>query len=294
MKVLKLNSEGKEVEDLQKYLKIKVDGSFGPKTEEAVKKFQSANKLTADGVVGEKTWNAMGFGVSSDLSETVVSSNKLIIDQKYMDKDEYLKGPTKKEYLFLHHTAGGNNPYQVITMWNNDTRGRIATEFVLGGQSVFNGNDDYDGTIVQAFPEGSYAWHLGDNGSEYMHSHSVGIETCNFGQIKNGLTYTGQKADPKQIVELKQPFRGYKFWHRYSDKQILTLKQLILYIANRDSIDIRKGLISEIKIKGVEAFEFNSDAYYGKVKGMWTHTNTRKDKSDMFPQQELIDMLLSL
>ena len=34
--------------------------------------------------------------------------------------------------------------------------------------------------------------------------------------------------------------------------------------------------------------------YYGKVKGMWTHTNTRKDKSDMFPQQELIDMLLSL
>ena len=127
-----------------------------------------------------------------------------------------------------------------------------------------------------------------------MHSHSVGIEVCNFGQIKNGLTYTGQKADPNQIVELKQPFRGYKFWHRYSDKQIITLKELILYIANRDSIDIRKGLISEIKIKGVEAFEFNSDAYYGKVKGMWTHTNTRKDKVDMFPQQELIDMLLSL
>lgn len=294
MKVLKLGSKGKEVEDLQKYLKIKVDGSFGPKTEEAVKKFQSANKLTADGVVGEKTWNAMGFGISSDLSENVVSSDKLVIDQKYMDKDEYLKGPTKKEYLFLHHTAGGHNPYQVVTMWNNDDRGRIGTEFVLGGQSVFNGNETYDGTIVQAFPEGCYGWHLGDNGSEYMHSHSVGIETCNFGQIKNGLTYTGQKADQKQIVELKQAFRGYKFWHRYSDKQIITLKQLILYIANRDSIDIRKGLISEIKVKGVEAFEFNSDAYYGKIKGMWTHTNTRKDKVDMFPQQELIDMLLSL
>jgi hypothetical protein len=27
---------------------------------------------------------------------------------------------------------------------------------------------------------------------------------------------------------------------------------------------------------------------------MWTHTNTRKDKVDMFPQQELMDMLLSL
>ena len=97
MKVLKLGSKGKEVEDLQKYLKIKVDGNFGPKTEESVKKFQTTNKLTADGVVGEKTWNAMGFGISSDLSETIVSSEKLIIDQIYMGMDDYLIGPTKKE-----------------------------------------------------------------------------------------------------------------------------------------------------------------------------------------------------
>ena len=40
-------------------------------------------------------------------------------------------------------------------------------------------------------------------------------------------------------------------------------------------------------------FEFNEDAFYGKIKGMWTHTNTRKDKFDMFPQQELLDMLVS-
>lgn len=293
MKVLKLGSKGEEVEDLQLYLKIKVDGDFGPKTEEAVKKFQKANNLKPDGIVGEKTWNAMGF-FSTDLSETIIQTPELIIDQKYMDKDEYLIGPTKKEFLFLHHTAGGHDPYSVTKMWNNDSRGRIGTEFVLGGQSVFNGNSIYDGTIVQAFPEGAYAWHLGNNGSEYMHSHSVGIETCNFGPIKDGKTYTGQKADPKQIVELKKVFRGHKTWHRYSDKQILVLKDLILFIANRDNIDIHKGLIQEIKNKGVDAFEFNSDAFNGKIKGMWTHTNTRKDKTDMFPQEELIDMLLSL
>jgi hypothetical protein len=294
MKVLKLNSKGKEVEELQKFLGLKVDGDFGPKTEEAVKKFQTQNKLISDGVVGTKTWNAMGFGITTDLQETTMSSEKLIINQKFLDRDEYLQGPTKKEYLFLHHTAGGNNPYQVVTMWNNDTRGKIATEFVLGGQSVFNGDQTHDGVVVQTFPEGSYGWHLGDNGSQHMHSHSVGIEVCNFGQIKNGLTYTGQKANPLQIVELNQPFRGYKSWHRYSDKQIEILKSLILHIAERDNIDIRKGLIEEIKKKGVLGFEFNSDAYYGRVKGMWTHTNTRKDKFDMFPQQELIDMLLSL
>jgi hypothetical protein len=293
MKTLKKGDKGKEVEDVQRYLKIKVDGDFGTKTEDAVKKFQKEEGLTADGVVGAKTWNAMGI-FSTDLSETTHTSEKLFFNQKYMDKDEYLTGPTKKEYLFLHHTAGGHDPYGVVKMWNNDTRGRIGTEFVMGGQSVFNGNDLYDGVIVQAFPEGAYGWHLGDNGSEYMHSHSVGIEVCNFGYIKNGVTYTGQKALASQIVELKQTFRGYKFWHRYSDKQLSTLKELILYIANRDNIDVRKGLVEEIKAKGAGGFEWNEKAYYGKVKGIWTHTNTRKDKVDMFPQQELMDMLLSL
>ena len=293
MKTLKKGDKGKEVEDVQRYLKITVDGDFGVKTEDAVKKFQKEKGLTADGVVGAKTWNAMGI-FTTDLSETTHTSEKLFFNQKYMDKDEYLTGPTKKEYLFLHHTAGGNDPYGVVKMWNNDTRGRIGTEFVMGGQSAFNGNDIYDGVIVQAFPEGAYAWHLGDNGSDYMHSHSVGIEVCNFGQIKNGLTYTGQKADPLQIVELKQPFRGYKFWHRYSDKQLATLKELILYIADRDNIDVRKGLVEEIKAKGAGGFEWNENAYYGRVKGMWTHTSVRKDKVDMFPQQELMDMLLSL
>lgn len=293
MKVLKLGSKGEEVEDLQLYLKIKVDGIFGPKTEEAVKKFQRENKLTPDGIVGEKTWNAMGF-VSTDLSETTIQKPELFIDQKYMDRDEYLIGPTKKEYLFLHHTAGGHDPYGVVRMWNNDTRGRIGTEFVLGGQSAFNGNSIYDGVVVQAFPQGAYAWHLGKNGSEYMHSHSVGIETCNFGPIKDGKTYTGQRVDPKQIVTLKKAFRGHTTWHRYSDKQILVLKDLILHIAERDGIDIRKGLVEEIKKKGVGGFEFNTDAFNGRIKGMWTHTNTRRDKTDMFPQQELIDMLLSL
>lgn len=293
MEILKLGSKGDEVKTLQLYLKIKVDGDFGGKTETAVKKWQKEHGLKDDGVVGEKTWNMMGF-ISTDLSETIIQTPKLIIDQKYMDKDEYLKGPTKKEFLFLHHTAGGHDPYAIVKMWNNDTRGKIGTEFVLGGQSAFNGNPIYDGAIVQAFPEGSYGWHLGDNGSEHMHTHSVGIETCNFGPIKNGKTYTGQLVDAKQIAELKTTFRGSKFYHRYSDKQLLSLKNLILFIAERDDIDVRKGLVQEIKNKGVAGFEFNSDAYYGKVKGMWTHTNTRKDKSDMFPQQELIDMLLSL
>ena len=41
--------------------KGKADGVFGPKTEIAVKQFQSANKLTPDGIAGTVTLKALGL-----------------------------------------------------------------------------------------------------------------------------------------------------------------------------------------------------------------------------------------
>ncbi len=36
-----------------------VDGQIGTQTKEAIKKFQEANKINPDGVVGSRTWSAM-------------------------------------------------------------------------------------------------------------------------------------------------------------------------------------------------------------------------------------------
>jgi hypothetical protein len=44
----------------------------------------------------------------------------------------------------------------------------------------------------------------------------------------------------------------------------------------------------------VDAFDVVDTTLVGRTPGLWNHTNVRKDKFDMFPQQELIDMLLSL
>jgi putative chitinase len=57
--LLKLGSEGEDVKKLQIKLGVDPIGKFGPKTEAAVKSWQSSNGLTADGVVGDGTWSKL-------------------------------------------------------------------------------------------------------------------------------------------------------------------------------------------------------------------------------------------
>jgi hypothetical protein len=307
--IIRRGSRGKEVRVLQEYLNQngfvivqtgpgspgKETEVFGPATDAAVKRWQVANGLRADGVVGPITWNSMGLA-TTDVQEQkpTPTSGTLDIKRQFLPRGEYVAGPTKKDWLFLHHTAGWENPYNVISAWARDNRGQIATEFVLGGPKITNGDRTWDGEVVQAFPQGGYGWHLG-TGNNVMHRNSIGVEVCNFGWIKDGKTYVNTVANPAQVVTLAKPFRGFTQWHRYSDAQILALKNLILHIANRDSIDVRKGLPELIKTRGAhEAFDFFDVKFVERNPGLWNHTNVRKDKFDMFPQQELIDMLLSL
>jgi hypothetical protein len=290
--ILKLGSKGEAVKTLQEFLKITADGDFGPKTEKAVRDYQSKNGLTVDGVVGPKTWAHMGI-LNTDNAENNEVTSGLQIIKHYMPVGTYFPGPVKKQWIFLHHTAGWENPYQVADMWARDNRGNVATEFILGGPSVKNGNTKYDGDLIQCFPEGGYGWHTG-TGNSPMHRNSVAVEVCNMGQIVNGKTYVNSLADPSQVVKLAKPFRGFQFWHRYSDEQIRVLKGWILYCANKYNIDPRVGLVEWVKQKGADGFDVLDVRKAESTPGMYSHTNVLRGKVDMFPQQELIDMLLSL
>lgn len=292
MIVLKKGSKGESVKTLQEFLKITADGDFGPKTEAAVKSWQKAHGLFDDGIVGPKTWAAMGI-LNTDNAENIEASKGLSIKKYYMPEGTYFKGPVPKKWIFLHHTAGGANPYQVADMWARDNRGNVATEYILGGQSVDNKDKKFDGELIQCFPEGGYGWHTG-TGNSVMHRNSIGIEVCCMGQIVNGKTYVNTSADPKQVIKLAKPFRGFQYWHDYSDAQIDALKNWILFLAEKYDIDPRVGLVQYVKAKGADGFDVLDVAKAESTPGMYSHTNVMRGKVDMYPHPLLIDMLLSL
>ena len=64
--LLKKGDNNEQVKQLQVKLHLDPVGNFGPKTEEAVKLWQAAHGLAADGIVGDKTWAMiMGEGESA-------------------------------------------------------------------------------------------------------------------------------------------------------------------------------------------------------------------------------------
>jgi putative chitinase len=74
--LLKRGDNNENVKQLQIKLGLEPIGNFGPKTEDAVKAWQVKNGLTADGIVGNTTWNKiMGITeVVAPVSPTTLST----------------------------------------------------------------------------------------------------------------------------------------------------------------------------------------------------------------------------
>jgi len=311
--ILKVGHKGKEVKELQEALGIDVDGIFGYGTEAAVKQFQKENGLYVDGIVGVKTWEAIGIDTDEfpkELKhmttlggeEDYLTKEGLKIHRNYLDKDEYVRDYGKIEPLgfFIHHTAGWDNPYKTIRNWNNDTRGRVATQYVIGGSNI-KGNTKYDGEVVECFPDGYLGWHLGKVGNFAIHKFSGGVELNNFGYLKekNGrfYNYVNGEVPEEMVCDLGYEFRGFRYWHAYTPKQIESLRLLILHLKKiYPTMDLENGLPKLLKegMDPKDAFEFNEKAYNAEQFGLWTHTNVRKDKFDCSPQPELVNMLKTL
>lgn len=79
--VLKQGSRGDSVKTVQQklirwgYLKGSADGIFGAKTKAAVVAFQKKNGLTADGIIGTRTAQALGISLSGTTSSSSSASS---------------------------------------------------------------------------------------------------------------------------------------------------------------------------------------------------------------------------
>jgi putative chitinase len=70
--LLKRGDNNEDVKKLQTKLGLEPIGNFGPKTEDAVKAFQTKNKLPADGIVGPTTWSKI-MGETIVVKPTIVT-----------------------------------------------------------------------------------------------------------------------------------------------------------------------------------------------------------------------------
>lgn len=218
------------------------------------------------------------------------------IKQVPLRESQYIKEATEKKQIVLHHTAGNSSGVGTIRMWDTDDRGRIATCVTISGKG--QSKDTYDGEICQAFSSKYWGYHLGIKPDVFkskglsrraLDKHAIGIEICNWGPLDrvNGkfYNYVDREIPADQVTELETPYKGHKFYHRYTDAQIESTRQLLVYWNETYGIDLT--------YRHDDLWTVSTRALQGE-QGVYTHNSYRKDKSDIYPCPRMIAMLKSL
>lgn len=218
------------------------------------------------------------------------------IKQVSLSEEQYVKEETKKVQIVLHHTAGNSSAVSTINDWNTDKRGRIATCITISGKGL--SKNTYDGEICQAFSSKFWAYHLGVKSDVFrsrglkfqnLDKISIGIEVCNWGPLEKVgdkfYNYVDREVPADQVCTLDKPYKGHIYYHAYTDAQIESIRQLLVYWNKVWGIPI--------KYNETDMWEVSKNAL-SAVAGVYTHNSYRRDKNDVSPQPKLIAMLKSL
>lgn len=217
------------------------------------------------------------------------------ITQYNFPQTQYIPNETQKVQIYLHHTAGNANASATYKDWETNKE-RIATCIVIAGKpkkfETFK-----DGEIIQGYSSKYWAYHLGLKESVFhnfnipyksLDKNSIGLEICSWGQLtyKEGKFYTwAKKVIPSEdVIELSTPFRGFKYFHNYTDAQIQSVKELLVYWKQRWNIPLTYN---------DDIWDVTPRALRGEA-GVYTHNSVRYDKVDIYPHPKIIEMLKSL
>lgn len=208
---------------------------------------------------------------------------------QYVGKRSLLFPTNNIRQIVLHHTQGSTAD-GAIEWWSINTA-QVATNYII----------DKDGTVINTVPDNCWAWSLGistknndiheifknQRYARNIEQMGISIElVCEGELIKNDKGYLfedgGRYIPESNVCILDKPHRGYKYYSKYTDAQILSLEKLLRVLSERH----------DINISGEHAiFDINYKALQGE-KGLYSHVCYRScDKTDIFPQPELITML---
>lgn len=172
MTTIKKGSKGQEVLELQKLLnkagyKVAEDSDFGPATDSAVRAFQKAKGLEPDGIVGSKTWTALGRADGVAGGTKAVDPSVVYLPLKAC----LTKAPGRKiKYLIIHYTAGSSSAAGSAKSMKGywEQKREASADFGVD-----------DGGAVQFNPDPStyYCWSV-SGGNGIYNSNSISIEIC--------------------------------------------------------------------------------------------------------------------
>lgn len=189
-------------------------------------------------------------------------------------ENQYYKQAFSKTSIFLHHTAGGSAASS-IAYWASNPE-HIATPYLI----------DRDGIIYECYDPNYWAYSLGVKGNSQIERSAIPIEICSYGNLvlKDGrfLNWTGKEVKPDKVI--KCSFRGFDYYEKYTDEQIKALYELLPFLVSKFNLKLQSDKTN--------FFEFQNPNKL--LPGIWSHSTVRKDKVDIFPQKELVELVYNL
>lgn len=210
------------------------------------------------------------------------------IEKNMLPSSQYMGAQLKKRIIILHHTAGATVESALET-WKKKPE-RVGTHFIIGR----------DGRVVQCIPDNNWAYALGLTSfthKESWESEAIQIELVAMGYLtpasnNQWKSYVGSIIPESEVSHTE--YRTYKAYHKYTQAQLQSLKELLIYINQHFHIPLKTGAMNlffndmRTQLKNLAPANVTQD------KTIFTHTNFRTDKTDCFPQAELLQMLESL
>ena len=230
----------------------------------------------------------------------------------------YAPDETPKIQFVVHHTAGLNGAKEVIRSWREKTS-RVSTHFII----------DRAGNIEQLFPLKYWGNHIGSSrsGNSYLQKSTISVELVALGYLKvkgrnrsnsfftenstfvqSDRTYSYKELKQGQPdIPVAQPYymdssnklkpwgdyKGYGLYHSYTKSQLASLETVM-----KDVQAAYPNITMGSKYSGANGFyeQFPkkgsgvAETAFNNNRGTFTHNSYRTDKSDVFPQKELLEL----